>query len=207
MVLPSIDIHTKAVKQRRAATRRPRKIKASKTRPRWKQPLAHPVPVPIPMVSQDTKDRLYSEAKDHHLFEFMDPANIPGYMDGLIEDYLAKQPWWYGHTGGPGGADARHHASRQQHQARRDKEKDGSAKPRVVHVEEVPGKGGETVTTEREERSLIYLRHNQRKEQPWSTQDQPSCQSKKPPRGCRVAKTLFGNGSRKENSNGSKSVA
>lgn len=122
------DISTKTATQRKAAKRGLRKNKALMT-----QPLIHPgppIPATSPVISQATRGRLYAEAKDHHLVEFMDTD------DGLIEDYLASQPWWYGHTGGPDGADARYHASRQHYQARRAKEKEGRAKSRSVPVEE-----------------------------------------------------------------------
>lgn len=101
-------------------------------------------------------DRLDAEAKVHPLFEGMEDDEIRGYLSERMQSFLAPYPWWYGHTGGRGGADTKHHASQQQYQARGEMEKDGSAMTNVIPVEDMPEKGGETVTGS-EERSADLL--------------------------------------------------
>jgi hypothetical protein len=133
MVVTGTDIQGKAAKRR-----------SKRTHP--KPPLPDP-----PVVSQDTKDRLYAEARRHPLFEGMEVAAIQVYIDERLPLFLAEQPWWYGHTSGPGGADTRYLASRQQYQARREKEHSARKVPVAkgpiapVLVTNMPEEGGGTV--------------------------------------------------------------
>jgi hypothetical protein len=95
-------------------------------------------PVPGPTVSQETRDRLYTEARGHPAFAGMAAADLRASLDYRLDAFLIDKPWWYGYTGGPEGADIRHHASRQQYQARREKEESLRKGPVKVPVEEAP---------------------------------------------------------------------
>ncbi len=128
-------------------------------RKEWK----HPIPVPV--VSQETRDRLYAEAVAHPNFDGMPLSEIRAYIDGWLTEFLADQPYWYGHTGGPGGADASHHDAQRKHHARREKEQHdremARAKPTGSAVaatgqREANGEGengGERIDEEAEEQS------------------------------------------------------
>jgi hypothetical protein len=78
-----------------------------------------PRPLPAPRVSDGTRHRLYAEASNHPTFDGMEQGDIKGFIDDRLEEFLAKQPFWYGHTGRHGGADTRHHAAIRQYEARR----------------------------------------------------------------------------------------
>jgi hypothetical protein len=78
-------------------------------------------PVPVPIVGQQIRERLYAETSRHPAFKGMEPTGIRKYIEELLTVYLSKQPWWYGHTGGRGGADTRGHAATRQYEARRPK--------------------------------------------------------------------------------------
>ena len=79
-------------------------------------------PVSVPVVSQETRDRLYAEAVAHPDFERKTLAQIRAFIDDWLTKFLVDQPWWYGHTGGLGGADASHHDAQRKYHARREKE-------------------------------------------------------------------------------------
>lgn len=89
-----------------------RAVKTAVPRRRFKQ---HSLPRPT--VSQETRERLYREAEEHPVFEGMVPENVREYIDWKLEQFLSKQPFWYGHTKT---ADTRHRASQRQYEARRD---------------------------------------------------------------------------------------
>jgi hypothetical protein len=93
-------------------------------------------PVPGSTVSQETRDRLYAEAREHPAFAGMGVADLRASLDYRLDAFLIDKPWWYGYTGGPEGADIRHHASRQQYRARREKEESPRKGPVKVPVEE-----------------------------------------------------------------------
>lgn len=126
-------------------------------RKEWK----HPVPVPV--VSQETRDRLYAEAVAHPNFEGKTLAQIRAFIDDWLTTFLADQPFWYGHTGGPEGADVAHHTAQRKHHARREKEQHdremARAKPTVSATvasgqKEENGegeKGGERIDQEKAE--------------------------------------------------------
>jgi hypothetical protein len=67
-------------------------------------------------VTDQTRERLYQEAYIYTGCEGMPQADIRAWVDDRLAAYLAKQPWWYGHTGS---ADAAHCASHRQYEARR----------------------------------------------------------------------------------------
>ena len=77
--------------------------------------------LPAPQVSDATRERLYAEAARHPAFEGIELQEIKAFIDERLAEFLAKQPFWYGHTGGHGGADTRHHSAHRQYEARRDK--------------------------------------------------------------------------------------
>ena len=126
--------------------------KTARRWPRKTRTKQGPAPVALPCVSQETRDRLYAEAQSHPSYEGMEEADIRLYIDERLDLFLAGQPWWYGHTGGQYGADTKHHASRRQYQARREKENNGRALANGVPIEETPDRGGETATSGSEER-------------------------------------------------------
>lgn len=76
-------------------------------------------PLPAPRVSDETRLRLYEEAYASTAFEAMIPEAVRECIDWKLSEFLAKQPFWYGHTDGRGGADVRHRASARQYEARR----------------------------------------------------------------------------------------
>lgn len=73
-------------------------------------------PLPEPRVTVQTRERLYQEAYAFPGCEGMSQADIRAWVDGRLTAYLAKQPYWYGHTGR---ADTAHRASHRQYEARR----------------------------------------------------------------------------------------
>ncbi|ULA61624.1 MAG: hypothetical protein LZF60_340165 [Nitrospira sp.] len=76
-------------------------------------------PLPAPRVSDETRLRLYEEAYAPPAFEGMNHEAVRECIDWKLTEFLAKQPFWYGHTDGRGGADVRHRASARQYEARR----------------------------------------------------------------------------------------
>lgn len=123
-----------------------------------------PPPVALPAISQETRGRLYAEAIAHTNFESMTLSEIRTHIDDWLTNFLADKPYWYGHTGGLGGADASHHNSQRKQQARREKEQQeremARAKPPVLAIaasgeEEEKGeaeKGGEHIDETTDER-------------------------------------------------------
>jgi hypothetical protein len=94
---------------------------SNKDKPRKRPRRPHPIPVPV--VSQETREGLYAEARRHPVFEGMEPEHIREYINERLGIFLSKQPWWYGHTGGHGGADTRGRAAARQYEVRREKER------------------------------------------------------------------------------------
>src|SRR5262245_59531190 len=95
--------------------------------------------IPVPVVSKKIRKRRYAEAKRHPAFAGMDPAALREYIDEKLEMFLSKQPWWYGHTRGRGGADTRHHAANRQYKARKEPESLAAALPAInLQPESVP---------------------------------------------------------------------
>ena len=79
----------------------------------------------------------------------------PSFSVNLDTGLWVSRGLWSGHTSGPGGSDARHHASRQQYQARKERAhevKDCRAMANVIPIEAMPEKGGATATAGSEER-------------------------------------------------------
>ena len=96
-------------------------ISDTKSTVKHKRPWKHPLPVPI-VSQEETRDRLYAEAIAHPNFAGMPLAQIQAHIDDWLVGFLADKPYWYGHTGGPGGADASHHEAQRKHRARREKD-------------------------------------------------------------------------------------
>src|SRR5437016_5745654 len=67
------------------------KSSAKHTRSR-KQALPVPVP-PVPMVSQETKDRLYAEVRAHPAFASMAVEDLRASIDYRMDAFLSQQPW------------------------------------------------------------------------------------------------------------------
>jgi hypothetical protein len=118
-----------------AVTDTPRPVKNKRV---W----THPVPVAV--VSQETRDRLYAEAIAHPNFAGLSLAQIQQDIDDWVTGFLADKPYWYGHTGGPGGADASHHAAQRKHRDRREKEQHDREMARAKVITHAEGASQET---------------------------------------------------------------
>ena len=105
-------------------------------RQRFKQPL------PVPKVSEEKRERLLCDALNHPAFDRMGLNDIKAFIDRKVREFLATQPFWYGHMDGPSGADTRHQTAHRQY-----KDRNESAGRKARQRKAQRNEGGEHVTT------------------------------------------------------------